>query len=304
MTKYLLIIWLIFGGYSCNRAEKSEPQIDTTIVKYEPNRIVKTEQFMNSDSLKKRISKIEYYYDNLLIKEIYRHNWTSEYECSVDGDYQYFYDKNKKLKFKYFIELLSGDTVKYCYKYYDNGLDYDMLIYDFRKRLKAGKPHGDVIMPENLTEKRIWLYDKSWEYKFNKQGKLIQRYQPIKDNSITVQNKFTLKYIDNRLQEENSFLNDTCLTWTEKYEYHIDEIIMTHDNLEKGGKWTIPIYYEITKQDKNGNIIVITELDEEKKLMRKYLKSYDDSNRLVRMECYDNHYKLRITHKLNYENVE
>lgn len=314
MKKYFLTILLIIIGYSCSLTNKIgqsnkfqiEPCIDTTVIEDRPNLIVKTTQFLNGDSIKGRISKIEYFHDNLILKEINRDHMTSEYEGSVNGDYQYFYDKNKRLNFKYFIEYQSGDTTKYCREYFSNNRDYKELEYDFRRRLKSGMPHGDIIEEQDLTKERIWLYNTTRIYYYDENSNLVQLYQPIKDSVIYVQNKYTYKYQGIKLVEETSYLNDTLLYWIEKYEYKPDEIIMTHNNLkiEKGNPWIIPSYFKISKLDNDGNPIEIEEIDNNKNLMTRFLNYYDSNNRLVKMECFDKQNTLKVCHKILYEKLE
>jgi hypothetical protein len=305
-------IILILAGFSCKESSKigqkynkqlvTEPCIDTTVVEFKPNFIVKTKQFLNGDTLKWQLSKIEYFYDSLIIKEIYHNHMTSENNAFVDGEYQYFYDKNNRLKFKYYIESTSGDTTKSCYEYFNNNRDYNELVYDFKRRLKSGMPHGDIIEEDDLTKERIWLYNETITHFYDDSNNLIQLYQPIIDKDFIVQNKYTYKYQGNKLIEENSYLNDTVLYWTEKYEYKPDEIIMTHNNIkEKNNKWIIPYYFEISKLDKYGNVIEIEEIDNNKKLMNRFLNSYDLKNRLIKMECFDNQNNLKVCHKLQYE---
>ena len=105
--------------------------------------------------------------------------------------------------------------------------------------------------------------------------------------------------------EENSFLNDTTLYYTEKFEYKNNEVTMNHvnHNLEKDNKWILPFYSEISKLDKNGNTVLIEKYDNKRILMRKYINLYDKNNRLIKMECFDKNDKLRVTHNLYYETL-
>jgi hypothetical protein len=314
MKKCLLTISIIIAVYSCSLTKKFgpsnkhqiEPCIDTTFITYKPNLIVTTQQFLNGDSIEGLISKIEYFHDSILVKEIYRGHMTSEYEGLGDGDYQYFYDKNKKLKFKYFIDYRSGDTTKYCCEYFINNRDYKELEYDLRRRLKTGMPHGDIIEEKDLTKERIWLYNTTRIHFYNENNNLIELYEPTKESDITIQNKYTFKYQGNKLVEEDSYLNDTTLYWTEKFVYKTDEIILTHDNLniEKGNKWLIPFYIKITKLNKQGNPTSIEEIDNNKTLMTRFLNFYDSNNRLIKIECFDKQNNLKVCHKIHYEKIE
>lgn len=309
MAKYLLIIWLIFLGYSCNRTGQSEsqsepqfelqsePHIDTTVIKYEPNRVVKTEH-IGSDASKKSITKIEYYYDSLLTQEIYRSYQSSEGSLLGDVTNQYFYDKYKKLKFRYSIDNYSKDTVKYCYRYYEDTSEYDAMLYSFKKRMINKLPSGHVVTPEDLTEKRIWVYDKFFRYNLNEQGKLIKWYLSAIDGSLKGQHETTLKYVDNRLQEISSFFNDTCVVIT-KYEYHGNKTIITYNDIKENSKKT-----KITKQDKNGNTVLVKEFDSKGKLLYKSSNFYDKNNRLVRMEYASGDNDRKFTHKVTYEDIK
>lgn len=220
------------------------PITDTLIVELKPNRLVKTKQFKDGDSLNITIAKEEYFYDNILIREIYRNYMTSEYDGRGDGEYQYFYNKEKKLIFEYYIESPSGDTVKNIYKYFKNSRDCHVLVYDYRRRLKKDMPHGDLITDEDLTEKRIWLYNTMWINTYDDKNRLIQHYIPIKDSSYTNQNRYTFRFEKDKLVEESSFLDDNKPYYSEKYEYNNDQIVMTHINFDN---WPIPFYPE--KQD-------------------------------------------------------
>ncbi len=306
MKQYLLIMGIIFPVFICTANNKSktinqEPFIDSSVVKYKPNRIVRTEQFLNSDSLKKSTSKIEYYYDSLILKEVYIYNWEDDVTRSPLGEYDYYYDKNKCLKFKYFIDAKSGDTLKYCYKYSSQNRNYSILIYDCKKRLRSDLPHTDIILSDDLTKERIWLYSKTYEYKFNNTGQLIQQYEPINDKSVYVQNNYTRKYKNNQLTEERSYLNDTILCWIKKYEYTNNEIIMIQTNPRRK---TLPYSYSISQTDRNNNILTTETTDNNKKLMYRYIYSYDEKTRLILMKYFNYNNQLKLTHILHYETPE
>ncbi len=310
MRQHLLTILILISFISCNEPKNKsnsslERLADTIIIDLLPNRVVKTLQFINGDSLKSKIAKEEYYNDRMIVKEVYRKYMTSEYDGYGDGEYQYFYNKEKKLILEYYIELPSEDTVMYRYQYFKNSRDCHVLAYDLRRRLKSGVPHGDIIQEEDLTERRIWLYDRMWINSYDKNDKLIRHFEPIKEFSITNQNLYTYKYKNNKLVEEKSFLNNSILYYSEIYEYKKNEILMTHYNhdLEKDNTWTLPFYHEITKLDNNGNAIIIEKYDNKELLMRRYINAYDNRNRLVKMECYDEKNDLKLSHKLFYDVV-
>jgi len=81
---------------------------------------------------------------------------------------------------------------------------------------------------------------------------------------------------------------------------------MTHFNhdLEKDNSWTLPFYREISKLDNNGNAIFIEKYDNKEVLMRQYINTYDNKNRLIKMECFDEKNTLKLSHKLLYEAFE
>ena len=74
-------------------------------------------------------------------------------------------------------------------------------------------------------------------------------------------------------------------------------------NIDKDNNWILPFYSEISKLDNNGNTLSIEEYDNKKTLMRKYINLYDKNNRLIKMECFDENNKLRVTHNLHYETL-
>jgi hypothetical protein len=308
MRHLLLTILVVSIATTCNATkEKDKNQAllsDTTFVDFKPNRVVKTEQFLNGDSLKPKITKIGYYHDSLIVRETYCNYMTSEYDGAGDGDYYYYYNKNKILVRRDFIEQSSGDTVRQNYRY-SNNHTCNITVYDCRRRLKTNMAHGDVISDEDLTTEKIWLYNKMWTNTYNENNKLIKHYEPIKDKSYTVQNRYIYKYDNDKLIEENSFLNDTIPYYTETFEYNKDKVIMNHvnHNMGKDNNWILPFYSEISKLDNNGNTILIEEYDNKRILMRKYVNLYDKSNRLIKMECFDENNKLRVTHNLHYETL-
>ena len=308
MRHLLLTILVISIATSCSATkEKDNRQTllsDTTCVDFKPNREVKTEQFLDGDSLKRKITRIEYYHDSLIVSETYRNYMTSECDGAGNGDYYYYYNKNKKLIRRDFIEQLSGDTVRQNYRY-PNNQSCNITVFDCRRRLKADMPHGDVITEDDKTTERIWLYNRTWTNMYNEKNKLIEHYEPIKNKSYTVQNRYTYKYENDRLIEENSFLNDTTLYYTETFEYKNNEVILNHvnHNIDKNNNWILPFYSEISKLDNNGNTILIEKYDNKRILMRKYINLYDRNNRLIKMECFDENNKLRVTHNLHYETL-
>lgn len=308
MRQYLLVTLVLILTNACIESKDKgkvnlELMTDTLIVELLPNRVVRTDQFINGDSLKSKISREEYFNDCLIVKEVYRNYMTSEYDGYGDGENQYFYNKGKKLILKYFIESSDGDTVKFSYQYFTNNRECNITVSDLRKRLKKNMPHGDVIEPEDLTEKRVWLFSTMWKNSYDKNNRLIQHYEPIKDNSNTNQNRYTYKYHKGELIEADSYINDSTLYWTEKYEYKENEIIMTNDNLKKesDGDWLLPFYIEITKLDQNKNKIIIEKYDNKRVLMRRYLNKYDEKNRLIKTDCFDEKNNLKLSQRLIYE---
>jgi len=304
---FLTIIVILFATFCIATKEKDNRQTllsDTTFVDFKPNRVVKTEQFLNVDSLNQKITKIEYYHDSIKVRETYRNYMTSEYDGAVNGDYYYYYNKNKRLIRRDLIEQPSCDTVRQNYRY-PNNQSCNITVFDCRRRLKANMPHGDLITEGDKTTERIWLYDRTWTNTYNEKNKLIEYYEPIKDKSYSAQNRYTYKYENDKLIEENSFLNDTTLYYTEKFEYKDNEVSMNHvnRNLEKDNKWILPFYSEILKLDKNRNIVLIEKYDNKRTLMRKYINLYDKNNRLIKMKCFDGNNKLRVTHNLHYETL-
>jgi hypothetical protein len=311
MRQHLFTILILILIISCNEPKNNgnsslEPIADTIIVNLLPNRVVKTEQFTNGDSLKSKIAKEEYFNGSLIVKEVYRNYMTSEYDGFGDGEYQYFYNKEKKLIHEFYIESPSGDTVKSIYKYFKNSKDCHIYVYDFRRRLRSDMPHTDIIQEKDLTEKRIWLFNTMYINSYDKNDNLIRHYEPPKEFYYTNQNLYTYRYKGNKLIEEDSYLNDSILYWTEKYVYKKNEIIMTHDNLkrDKEDKWLLPFYIEITKLDNKGNAVNIEKYDNKEVLMRRYINAYDNKNRLVKMECFNEKNDLKLSHKLYYEAVQ
>jgi len=287
-----------------NFSTKTELKIDTIAIDLNPNQYNKTIQYINGDILNGKTAKEEFYFDTLLIKEVYKNYMTSEYDGYGDGEYQYFYNKDKKLIIKYYIESPSGDSTKYIFKYFSNR-DCEVTVYDFRKRLKSNMPHGDEIGPEDFNEYRTWFYKCKWINSFDENNKLIKHYEIKKNPSRTSQNLYIYKYQDNKLIVAKSFLNDSVLYWSEKYEYSHIEIKMIHNNVpDKDNSWILPYYYEKTKLDNHGNDTLIEKYDDKKNMMRRYLKKYDSKNRLIRLECFNEKNILKLKHIIVYEMIK
>lgn len=309
MRHYLFAIFMLCTCCSCfnsknNAITKSELRTDTIAVDLSPNIYIKTIQYVDGDSLKGKVAKEQFYCDSILIKEVYKNYITSEFDGYGDGEYQYFYNKNKKMILKYFIESPSGDSIKYIYKYFTNK-DSEVTVYDFRRRLKPNMPHGDIIEPEDLTEKRIWLYDTKWINSYDGNNNLIRHYEINKNPSMTNQNLYTYKFSNNKLIETKSFINDSVLYWSEKYNYSGREINMIHDNIgEKDNSWILPFYSEKIRLDNIGNKTMIERFDNKGKLMLRYENKYDLKNRLVKMECYNEESVLKLRHVISYELIK
>lgn len=298
-------MFLFFVINSCNETKELNVKHtfipDKKIIDLKPNRIVKTYQFLKGDSTKKWIAKTEFWHDTLIVKEVYRNYMTSEFIGFGDGDYYYYYDKNRKLRRRDFVEKPSGDTVRQEYKYHHN--ECKVFIYDCSRRLKLGMAHGDVVTEEDLTAKRIWLYNKMRIIKYDNKNRIIETYEPLKYDYYISQNRYTYRFEGDKLIEAKSFLNDTILYYTEKYKYQGDESIMNHFSYDEEKKCPLLSYSETSRKDKNGNIIEVEKYDENKVLLRKDVKVYDNQNRLIKMESFDGNKTLKVSHLLYFEKL-
>ncbi|NDV68038.1 hypothetical protein [Dysgonomonas sp. 25] len=308
MKKCILIIpILLFLLSACNKSNGEHVATisnDTIVFEFEPNLLVKTEQYLKTDSLNPKIVKEAYYSDSLLLREIYCNNYmSSEYDGSTDAEYVYCYNKNKRLILKYCIEsFLKGDTVRYQYQYFDENNNCEILIYDCRKRLKNDSISDRCMITEDdYTKDRIWQYKTKWIKKYDEQNRLIEHAKSITDSSRQCQNLYTYKYQGNKLVEKKSFLNNNIPYWTEVYEYNGDSIKMAHTNHDS---FPIPFYTKITISDKKGNPIVSKKFDNNGGLMRVYRYSYDDNDRLKTMRCFNGENELKVTHSLVYSILE
>ena len=167
VTLTLLALLLIISSCNKERNPKNFSSSDTLIVDLTPNRKVIIQQFFDGDSLNIKTAKVDYYYNDIILKERYNGFMTSEYDGYADGEYQYYYNQKEKLLLEYYIESASGDTVKRIYRYSNDYRICTIWEYDLRKRLKSDRLHGDILDSSDFTQNRLWLFNEKWTKSFD-----------------------------------------------------------------------------------------------------------------------------------------
>lgn len=228
-----------------------------------------------------------------------------EYESYVPATSFSIYDSLGRQLIEYYRIDDENDkgVLSKTFSYYNtSGNLFKSVEFSYKRRLKKGvekgiaSPGGCIITADDYEKYKSWDLEKIWNYLYDKQGKLIEKISPKNSSS---QNRYLYKYDSTgRLMEERS-LEDEYPVWTESYTYSYNGYEFTRTWFEKDGsrlkKWDKTLESVDTfryKTDRNNNIISETVIEESGRVVSTDINSYDDKNRIIRHEIYDEKNKL------------
>jgi len=237
--------------------------------------------------------------NNTIDETIY--NW---YESIVPSTALSIYDHSGKILEYYYKndeKTPSEGATKTTYYYDDQKRLTRTVSFDFEKRLRKdvdkgfGRAGGCIITEKDYEKYKSWEIFSVWNYKYDQSGKLVEKFAPIFNST---QNRYTYKYDEKgRLIEERSLENER-LIWVESYVYYDLGHEFTRTWFENGqrrkdydGKYH-PIDTFRYKIDKFGNETDELVIEEGGRQVSRHKKYYDEKNRIIRNEIYDENDKL------------
>ncbi len=304
--KYYKIILLIFL-FSCRLDNQKVQNSDYTLPNdkginfhYTTHDECRTYYFFATDTTKPILSRIIGYDEKGNEKEVVYHF----YESYVPATSIVFYDSSGRTSERYYrIDEKPGfgSLSKTLYEYGEGDRLIKSISFGFEKRIRKdvdkglGRPGGCIITEEDYEKNKSWEISSVWIYKYDEAGKLIEKLAPIINST---QNRYTYKYDEKgRLSEERSLENER-LIWIESYTYNDGGYEYTRTWYENGqrskdynGKFE-PIDTIRHRIDKFGNETDEQTIEEGGRQISRHKKYYDDKNRIIRNEIYDENDKL------------
>lgn len=314
-NKYLLILFTYFF-FSCKAPKQGVDVTNTNLpsdtaidFQYEVYEYCNTYyQKKSEDSKPELVQTIGVDINGNEIEVVWR-----GFESYVDATTISFYDSAGRTKYEYYRQdegSSRGGLDKIVYEYDEKGKVLKSITYDFQRRIRAdvdkgyGRPGGCIVTEEDYEKKKTWAIETIWENRYDDSGNLVERYAPVINST---QNRYLSKYDSlNRLIEERSLENDR-LVWIEKYTYYPQGYEYSRTWFEADGsrgknyKGEIePIDIFKFRTDKNGNVTEEISTDETGRLSSRDRKYYDEKNRLIKHEIFNENNLLLGTYTYKY----
>lgn len=292
----LVVLQLICASCSLKNGDIDDLVLltDTLTVNLKPNRIVQTYQFTGDDSSNTKLVKVEYSFNNFILKEVYSGYKETEFDGMVDGVYLDFYNKHGQSILRYFCNTNWGDSTLYKYYYCKSKR---IRLVDVYKNEPISLGGDDDFDNNNSNDKRQWIYAGRSIQTSDVYNQMIEQYDLGENNSKKSLIKYN--YFQNRLVEVSSFDDDNNPFYHESFKYFKDSIVMIHKNNDF--HW-LPFYSEISKVDKFGNVLVLKKFDNKNRLMHTFIYSYKD-NKLVSSDFYNEKSGYKVSHRMIYKEI-
>jgi hypothetical protein len=299
MKLFIPTLALLIGCMGClsdNRDYNNLVQLsDTLVVKLKPNLVVEIYQFKNGDSSNIKLVGEEYYYNQFKLSCKYSDYWESEFDGISDGESHFYYNKHGKLICqKYSGGISPFDTILNKTYYYKTKRISRTEQYTYAP-ISDEDDEWDCDYVSDSTTKRKWRYDGATFISHDKYNQMIKYYEVGVDNCQKVETKYIFHH--NRLSEVYSYYEKNEPSYVETYSYYKDSISMFHRNCDS---FPIPFYNELSKVDKNGNVLTLIKFDNKNKFMHKASYAYRN-NRLVHYDFYNEANQLKVSHIYKYK---
>jgi len=289
------------------------PQEKEMNISYETFDVCSTYYFHSDDSLNPTIARLLSHDQAGREKEVVY----SSFESYVPATSLVLYDSSGKKSVEYYRidEQGQKQTLTKTLYYYNKKDQLTQLVaFDFERRIKKdvdkglGRPGGCIIVEDDYEKQKSWGLASVWNYKYDDQGRLIEKVAPVLNST---QDHYLYSYDGmGRINEERS-LEGNRLIWIESYTYGNHEYQFTRTWFEKDGsrgkEWNgllTPVDTFRFKTDKFNNVTEELVIEEGGRQVNKDNKFYDNKNRLIKHEIYNDRAKLIGYYTYSYMNTK